>query len=198
MIPLYNLDGKSTCPLGLEMCQNRLAVPTWSYAMEVAPPTQIIELGTYSGGLTIALGVHAYLIGCKITSYERSRAPKQQYTALGQLLGVTFRDEVDLWTCEAEIAELIRRPGRVYVLCDGGDKQRELTTFAQYLKPDDVIAAHDYNHMAEFTQNLELMSWPFCEITPAQAAPAVAAHDLEPWMQSYFDHAGWLVYRKRA
>lgn len=196
MIPLYNTDGNSTCPLGLAMCQNRLAVPTWSYAMEVAPPARIIELGTYSGGLTIALGLHAYNIGCKVWSYEKSKAPKSEYAALGKFLGITFRDEVDLWGCEAEIAGLIGEPGLTYVLCDGGDKPRELMAFAGYLKPGDVIAAHDYNHMAGFTENIEMMAWPWGEVTREQGSVVAAEAGLEPWMQEHFDFAGWLAYRK--
>jgi hypothetical protein len=49
MIPLFNLDGNSTRPLGMAMCQNRLAVPTWSYAMEIHPPARVLEIGSYNG-----------------------------------------------------------------------------------------------------------------------------------------------------
>src|SRR4029077_11527840 len=160
MIPLYETSGKSTSPLGMAMCQNRLAVPTWSYAMEVLPPARIVELGTYSGGLTIALGVHAYHIGAQVITYERSKAPDQRFEALGKFLGITFRDEVDIWACEAEIAAHTQSPGVTFLLCDGGDKPRELATFARYLKPGDVIAAHDYS-----AKNVtdEPHPWPWSE-----------------------------------
>lgn len=197
MIPLYGTNGESTKPLGMAMCQNRLAVPTWSYAMEVLPPARIIELGTYSGGLTIALGVHAYNLTPKayVVSYERSKAPDERYAALGAFLGIRFRDQVDLWSCEREIAQLIQWPGTSYVLCDGGDKPRELATFAKYLKPGDVIAGHDYS-----APNLpnENHPWPWSELRFDDVAFAVSEYRLEPWMQEHFDHAGWLAYRKAA
>jgi hypothetical protein len=196
MIPLFSTDGTSTRPLGMAMCQNRLAVPTWSYAMEVYPPARIVEVGTYSGGLTIALGVHAYNLEprAQITSYERSRAPDERYAALGKFLGITFRDQVDVWDCEREIAEIIKRPGVTYVLCDGGDKARELATFAKYLKSGDVIAGHDYSAANLPAEN---HPWPWRELHAEHAAPVAAEHDLEPWMQEHFDFAGWLVHRKR-
>lgn len=194
MIPLYGTNGESTKPLGMAMCQNRLAVPTWSYAMEVLPPARIIELGTYSGGLTIALGVHAYHLEprAQVISYERSKTPDERYAALGTFLGIRFRDQVDLWACEREIAELIAMPGTTYVLCDGGDKPRELATFARYLKAGDVIAGHDYS-----ASNLpaENHPWPWHECDALTNAVMIE-RGLAPWMQDHFDHAGWLCYRK--
>ena len=197
LFPLYAIDGSGTHPLGLPMCQNRLAVPMWSYAMEVLPPARIIELGSYSGGFAIALGVHAYRIGARVISYERSRAPMQELAALGRFLGVVFRDQVDLWECETEIAELIAGPGTSYVLCDGGSKPRELAVFAQYLKPGDVIAAHDYDAgHALGVPDLE-RPWPWGEISKGDGDAVALVNDLEPWMQEHFDLTGWLAYRRK-
>lgn len=197
MIPLFNTEGSSTKILGMPMNQNRLAVPTWSYAMEVAPPARVIELGTYNGGFTIALGMHAYNLEprARITSYERSKAPDQRFAALGEFLGIRFRDQVDIWTCEGEIADLIRGDGLTYVLCDGGDKPRELATFTQYLKPGDVIAAHDY---ATDDPRVDPHPWPWGEVSIEQGKAVAQANRLEPWLQDHFDLAGWLVYRKAA
>lgn len=196
MIPLYNTNGDSTCPLGLPMCQNRLAVPTWSYAMEIYPPTRIVELGTYGAGFTTAIGVHAYRIGAKIITYDQMIAPDQRFADLAKFLGIVFRNPCDIWKCEDEIAKLIASPGISYVLCDGGDKPRELALFAPYLKPGDVIAAHDYNHMAHFTKDVELMAWPWGEITREQGVEVATANGLEPFLQEHFDFAGWLAFKK--
>jgi hypothetical protein len=197
MIPLYETDGTSTMPLGMAMCQNRLAIPTWSYAMEKFPPARIVEIGTMNGGLTCALGVHAYHLGCKVTTYERSKAPDERFAALAAFLGITFRDQVDMWTLAepgGEIHRLIAGPGRTFVLCDGGDKPRELATFARYLKAGDVIAGHDYS-----ATNLppEGHPWPWGELFAEQGSVVAEQNNLEPFMQEHFDYAGWLAYRKR-
>lgn len=200
MIPLYQLDAASVActPLGFPMCQNRLAVPTWSYAMELHPPKRIVELGTYNGGFTCAIGVHAYRIGTKITSYERARAPDENFAALGKFLGITFRDQVDMWACEGEISKLIAQPGLTYVLCDGGDKQRELATFAKYLKPGDVIASHDYHSKTIKLAPGEPHPWPWSEMPAEHGEAVAAANGLKPFLQEHFDWAGWLAFRKSA
>lgn len=41
------------------------------------------------------------------------------------------------------IGWIISEPGRVLLLCDGGDKPREMRTFCKYLKVNDVAMAHD-------------------------------------------------------
>ena len=191
MFPLFDEGLVTASPFGLQMCQNRLAVPTWSYAMERLPPSQIVEIGSGTGGFTTALGVHAYHLGAKIVSYERDVVNASE---LSRFLGITFRDQVDAWTCVDEITELIQRPGRSYVLCDGGDKPREFATFAAFLKPGDVIAAHDY--VANEALPWGLRPWPWSEIRQTDAAPAVERHGLSPWLQEAFDMAGWLVFKK--
>lgn len=191
MIPLFNTDGQSTSPLGLPMCQNRLAVPYWSWLMEVYPPARIIELGTYGGGFTTALGVHAWRIGAQVTTYDRM-LPDERFLPLGKFLGIEFR-HTDIWAAAPEITQKIQLPGVTYLLCDGGDKKLELATFGASLKPGDVIAAHDYSAPGSAGQ-----WWPWGEVFAEDGAAAIAAHGLVPFHQEHFDHAGWLVLQRPA
>jgi len=190
-IPAYEVGGSAPQPLGMPMCQNRFAVPTWSYAMERHPPARIVEIGTYNGGFTIALGVHAHRIGARVITYDVSRAPDERYADLARFLKIDFRNK-SVWDAEREIAGLIALPGVSYVLCDGGDKRREIATFARYCKPGDVIGAHDYHVAGQDAW------WGWSEIRAEDGAAVAAAHDLEPWLQDHFDTAAWLVYRKRS
>lgn len=197
MIPLWNEAG-STRPMGMPMCQNRLAVPIWSYAMEVLPPRQIIEIGSYNGAFATALGLHARAIGASITTYDIN-PQAQEIVEIGQALGVRYR-ACDVWQALSEIALIIKHPGTTFILCDGGDKPRELDTFAGYAKPGDVIAAHDYDAVAErgdhHVPSLD-RPWPWCETRKADGDRIAAARGLVPWMQEHFDLAGWLAYQKR-
>lgn len=177
--------------MGLPMCQNRLAIPTWSYAMERHPPARIVELGTYAGGFVTALAVHAHQIGTRVVTYDRS-SPNERVIPLGRFLGVDYRWPRDIWACEAEIGALVREPGSTFLLCDGGDKRRELATFARYLKPGDVIAAHDYH-----VRDSHNAWWGWGEINLEDGAAVAAVHDLEPFLQEHFDMAAWLAYRRR-
>jgi len=192
-IPPYERSGGSCRPLGLPMCQNRLAVPTWSYAMEIYPPARIIEIGTYSGGFTIGIAIHARQIGAHVVSFDRNR-PDETLTDLARVLAIEFR-RGDTWELENDIAQLIAAPGVSYLLCDGGDKRRELATFARHLKPGDVIAAHDY--AADDGTGNETTWWGWSEIQKRDGDAVALACDLEPWLQDHFDTAAWLAYRRR-
>jgi len=206
MIPLFNTNGESTCPLGMAMNQNRLAVPFWSWAMEVYRPARIIELGSYNGGFTTALAVHAWNlgrhapdgIGCKVITYDRMVAPDQRFADLSAFLGVQFRT-CDLYAPEtvAEITELVRCPGQTFLLCDGGDKKLEVNTYAGVLKPGDVIAGHDYNVLASSPEIADPDKWwPWTELRKEDVATAVTNAGLVPFHQNHFDMAGWLAYQK--
>jgi len=197
LLPLYSLKGMASRPFGMYAAQNRLAIPTWSYAMEMHPPARLIELGTYSGGFITALALHARFIGAKVVTYDRSPADVQ-IVPIGRDLGVDFR-VADIWQSEEEIAQLITGPGVSYVLCDGGDKPRELATFARYLKPGDVIASHDYNSLEGTSMPIQegfLPYWPWVEIRKAQGEEVAEQNALRPFYQDHFDMAGWLAYWK--
>jgi hypothetical protein len=195
MIPLFDSSSvRQQKILGFPMNQNRMAVPTWSYAMELEPPRRIIELGAYNGGFTICLALHVYNLRvndhreCRIYSYDLCDAPTSHWGRLASELGIIFTTG-NVFDNEAKIAALIKEPGPTWLLCDNGSKVKEFNTFAQYLKPGDVIAAHDYFTGPEV--------WCSSEIFPADVADTVKEFSLEPWLQEHFDLAAWLVYKKK-
>lgn len=192
LFPLVTIPGGTASPMGFPMCQNRLAVPTWSYAMEMYPPARIIELGSYNGGFTIAIGLHAYRIGAQVVSYDRMVAPSEDFEDIAAFLGIEFR-LADIFAKADEIVSLIQGPGVTYLLCDGGDKTLEFNTFSQHIKPGDVIAAHDY-----MVDPSCPTYWVCSEIRRDDVLSSVGSYDLEPFYQEHFDMAGWLAYRKRS
>jgi hypothetical protein len=199
-LPYYNIDGTSTCPLGFPMSQNRMAVPTWSHAFEIYPPARVLELGTAGGGFITALAVHAWNLEPRaaVHTWDLSQ-PNEKIAPLAAFLGVQFH-VADIWESEAEIRQLIASPGVTYLLCDGGDKARELATFASSCKPGDVLAAHDYDAVHDRDPSVPLSErpWQWSEIRMAHGDTVATANDLEPWRQDAFDAAGWLVFKRRA
>lgn len=157
---------------------------TWSYAFEKYSPQTIIEIGTGTGGFTNLLGIQAWNSGAFVHTFDIDPSPTN---ALSAILPIIFYRE-DCFGAEQKIAELINSPGRTYLLCDGGDKPREFNTFAKYLKPGDIIAAHDY-----FT---DVEHWWWNEITNEDVAATVKEQKLEPFMVREFDKAGWLAFKK--
>lgn len=193
-IPLWDFGSPAAVPFGLPMCQNRAAIPTWSFAMERLPPARIIEIGTFAGGFATALALHASQIGAPLITYDLA-IPNEKLQPLAESLGVRFRVG-DMWTPELtnEIIQYIQSPGTTFLLCDGGNKPREMETFAPYLKPGDVIASHDY--APPDGPRGDDVYWPCGEITLEHGQKVAAANGLSPWMQEHFDIAAWLVYRK--
>ena len=196
LFPLWNYDetghdtGIPVSPLGFITNQNRMAIPTWSYAMETYRPARIVEIGAYNGGFTCALAIHAYNIGARVYSFDRSEIPNAKYKALGDFLGIHWF----VMDCFSEqgistIMDLVKLPGVTYLLCDGGNKVLEITTFAPFLKPGDVIAGHDY-YVARPDY------WPRTELPIEQVEAALSSNSFVPFMQEYFDAAAWLVFRK--
>lgn len=188
--PLYETGGKQTKPLGFPMCQNRLAVPLWSYVMELLEPKTIIEIGSLNGGFTTALGVHAWRIGCEIYSFDTCVAPDENWKALAQFLRISFVNR-DCFSLEGKsmISRMLQANGTTILMCDGGNKAAEFNEFAQGLKPGGIIAAHDHCKDGEF--------WVCSEIKKEDVNETVDKCGLEPFMQESFDMAGWLVYRKK-
>jgi len=194
--PLWSETEPPARPLGLPMCQNRIAVPMWSHAMEVLPPARILEIGSYNGAFATALGLHAFMIGAPIDTYDLN-PPDERIAPIGRALGVTFHAG-DVWGALPLIEAKIAAPGVSFVLCDGGDKRRELAALAPALKPGDVIAAHDYDAAHELDPMIPASdrAWPWSEIRKSDGDAVARAHGLVPWLQDRFDTAGWLVYRK--
>ena len=93
-------------------------------------------------------------------------------------------------SCLEEIKSSIRSPGVSVVLCDGGDKPREFRILAEYLKPGDVIAAHD------FMDHGSTVHWRSCEIQSKDVAQTCLDFNLVPWNHEIFEQAAWLVKRK--
>lgn len=182
--PLFELDGPTLC-MGLDMNQNRMAVPVWSYAMEKYPPQRIIEIGSYNGGFALALAFAGWNEGVTVYSYDVMEAPKEEWRDLARFLQVHFL----LGNCfglEEEIRQLVQQPGVTFLLCDGGDKPREFNTFAKHLKPGDVIAAHDFG----------TIYWPWVEISLDRVAGAIEREQLRRWMPDVFNLGGWLAFVK--
>lgn len=188
MIPLYNPQGPQYV-LGMPCAQNRLALPTWSYAFEMHRPARIIEIGSGTGGFTIGLAIASRSYKTCVFSIDQTEAPSEEFKTLAIDLEIRFikADILSEGTTEF-IGNLTELPGTTYVLCDGGDKLRELETFSKFLKPGDVIGAHDYFTTHEF--------WTWTEIQESDARVVAKENNLERWMADVFAAAAWLVYRK--
>jgi hypothetical protein len=153
---------------------------------QLEPATTIVELGTFNGGLTTILADHPISEQATITTFDLQPVafdnPKiTQYTG-------------DIFSHESLIRDLIAQPGHTIVFCDGGNKVEEVRTFCRYLKPGDLICAHDYGYKAGHQLQF---GWPVCEITYADVQTALEANGCEAFGTQFMSPAVWGCWRKK-
>lgn len=128
--------------LGFNMQQQKGVVEAVHELLLTVEPSRIIELGTGFGGLTVFFGLYGYKHECDVVTYDNE--PKDEAVSdLIAFLGVE-RYILDIFSIVDQISKRIAEPGKTILICDNGNKVREVNTFAGALKPGDVIMAHDY------------------------------------------------------
>lgn len=196
-------DKGGTRFLGLLMGQNQHALPAFdtlfkTLEREGTPPKTIIELGTSHGGFSLFLHLYSLVSGAHFVTYDRSGFVPT-YRALFQRWQVDYRqaDVLHDPATRAEIAALIAAPGQTVLLCDNGDKVREFALYAPYLKPGDLVLAHDYCiDTSTFERDYRDRIWSFCEVTEADIEPVCQQCHLTPFLQGVMALAVWACRRK--
>ncbi len=188
--PLYHLTGPYNMRIQeFEMSQNLIAPAAWALAILRHRPAMVIEIGTDKGGFSNLLSSFVAGYGGEFHTMDvKFGGDTAKYPLYGN---ATFHQ----WNCFEHINEmrvLMQRAGQCFLLCDGGDKKREFNFFADFLKPGDVIAAHDWR--GEGNPPFDFWSWS--EITPENIQPAVAKHGLVDFMPEWFQFSAWCVKQK--
>jgi hypothetical protein len=156
--------------------------------------TNIIEIGTYNGGLTSWL-FDNLKEGGKLISYDIDGTINQ-----ANRKDIDFRVE----SCFDEqpfkdIIELIQSEGRTLVVCDGGDKPKEFNTFSEYLKSGDVIIAHDFAESEEeWKEKTDYWQWPYeADTTPQSIEEGIIKNNLEAYKYEEMKFLLWASYIKK-
>jgi hypothetical protein len=156
----------------------------------------IIEIGLYNGGLS------SYIFDSKeekttFVSYdiapEINEAAKKR-NDIDFRIGDCFEEKYT-----NEIIELINKPGKTLMICDGGNKTKEFNLFSKYLKSNDVIILHDYKHTAESWKMMaEYWQWPYgFETSYDEIKDAVIENDLKEYRNEEFNFFAWGSYIKK-
>jgi cephalosporin hydroxylase len=134
-------------PLGVSCSLTWYDLGAIAHILQTARIRTVLEIGVEHGGLAAWLAAYcratntcAYL-GIDITL--NALAPFVRETIGMMLL------EKDAWseTTVAEVAELLAvAPAPALIICDGGDKPKELHLYAPLLRPGDVLIGHDYHN----------------------------------------------------
>jgi len=176
--------------LGFKMTQRPEVFMMFNYLFNNEKFERIIEIGTHLAGLSLFLAYCAFAKNMEFYTFDIRLKNSIAREKVKELKGNV--DVIDVFTSEGTsiIKRLIESPGRVLLLCDGGNKIKEVNRFSKYLKMSDVIMAHDYFPTKKDSKNSTL--WKSCEITDLSVKDICDKNDLHPFYQEHFKEAVWL------
>lgn len=128
---------------GIRMLQTFADLRLWEWVLSNHPVRSVIELGTGNGAFSLYLAMQcamreAHLLTVDLyANHHFSRAPLPVQQVVGDMWGPAVQGDVRRWLADAN-----HHPALLF--CDGGNKPRELQTFASWLAPGDLAAVHDY------------------------------------------------------
>lgn len=167
---------------GIEMSSNYYVFHIFSEIIKHNPQiTKIVELGTYTGSMSIALGLLGVLNNKQFITYDIKNNTKSNVKELLiNNLGVLCenKDIHDLEIRKQIFKEHFNEP--IYLLCDNGNKRGEFIDFVPQLKSSSVVSVHDYG--VEFYEE----DWKIHEniLTPFNEVD---------WMKHNVQLATWVV-----
>ncbi len=173
--------------------------------IQTVKPNTILEIGTASGGLSLMIRDILNELGLynsNLITYDVNN-PEYLYGHLNNEIKIDIRvknifnhpysDIVD----KEEIEEIFNTDGPIIVFCDGGSKKNEFNILSKYLRPGDVILAHDYAKNEEFLlENLHGKIWDWLEITDNDIQDCVKRENLVSYLQDEFTNVVWVCKMK--
>jgi predicted O-methyltransferase YrrM len=170
---------------------------------QTVKPSQILEIGTAHGGLTLLIRDlldEVNLTDCQLTSYDVLDFPRyglQNAINGGAKINFILKDVFNHQYSELvevdEIVNYIQQTGTTIVLCDGGSKKNEFRIISKFLKPGDIIMAHDYAFNQEyFEANIKDKIWNWLEIQDSDIEEPSNQNGLSPFQQDNFTNVVWV------
>jgi len=131
-----------------------------NYLLDINP-SRILELGTANGGLTHIL---RSLTDIPILTIDKEI--NFNWDRVNNYADILTGDFYDSLFQHKHILPYINQLGTTLVLCDGYEKVKQYNVFVKFIKPNDVIAVHDYFPTKEyFKKEIEGKTWNWCMIT---------------------------------
>lgn len=134
-------------PLGVSCSLTWLDLGAIAHILQTAHIRAVLEVGVEHGGLAAYLAAY-----CRATPTCTYLGIDITLNALAPFVRETIGPmilERDAWSIHT-IAEVGRwlavAPAPALIICDGGDKPKELKLYAPLLRPGDVLIGHDYHN----------------------------------------------------
>jgi hypothetical protein len=160
------------------------------------PLDLVVEIGTALGGFIEFL--HDFKtehnLGYKLISFD-IEDPHNTHDKLIRK-GINIQ-HIDIF--EYDLQSLIKQHGKTLLLCDGGDKPKEFSTFSAIIKVGDIIMAHDYAPNLEiFGRDFLNKKWNWLEIQDEDIEKCSASNLLVPYKFETFADISWVCKIKKS
>jgi cephalosporin hydroxylase len=140
--------------MGVPMIQAWQDLMLWERFLHQYNPKFILELGTFNGGLSTFLAVQSWALEAGFMTVDwHSWADHSHPLWRTMKIDKNFW-QVDMW--EPEFTEIFQdllsgeHNHPFLLVCDGGNKPKEMQIFGPMLRPGDLITCHDWlNEIAE-------------------------------------------------
>ena len=128
---------------GIKMSSNYQTLDLLSRVIEQNPHlTQFIEIGTFTGSLSIYLGLESSRRNGQCLTIDIQKQFSEQTGILFEKLGIAFW-EMDVFKERDRLFERFSNP--LFLLCDGGNKADEFAMCVPLLKSGSIVCVHDYS-----------------------------------------------------
>ena len=172
-------------------------------------PSQVLEIGTARAGLTLIIRdlldetglnetpIHTYDTACDGEPLQKDIQSGAKIKFFSENMFNSVYDDLINELDPNGLPPFIQRPGVSLVLCDGGCKKCEVNVLSKFLKPGDIIMAHDYAPNASyFEDNINGKIWNWHEIQDSDVQSAVENYSLQPCLQDEFLKGVWMCKKK--
>jgi cephalosporin hydroxylase len=189
---------------GLSIEQRPDIIYPFSILLNKIEPNTIIEIGTFAGALSLILYDLTDKIGSKIITYDINSAnylkdivTKNNLERIKVITQNIFSDNYGSVE-NTEIEQLISDPNnKILLLCDGGCKKCEFNLLSKYLKPGDIIMAHDYSPNKDyFDERMLNKIWNWHEIQNSDIEDSIQKYNLQTYMKEEFLSVAWACFKK--
>ena len=144
--PLWKHTGQ-IWPIGVSCSLTWLDLGAIAHILHAAHIRLVIEIGVEHGGLAAYLAAYCHYTGCVYRGIDITLNALDP--TVRAEMAHTQIEERDAWsaaTVARVAAWLAEHDGPALIICDGGDKPKELKLYAPLLRPGDVLIGHDYHN----------------------------------------------------
>jgi cephalosporin hydroxylase len=133
-------------PMGVSCSLTWYDVGAILHVVQSARIRTVLEVGVEHGGLASLLRAYGGYTGLVYRGIDITLAPLHTVVRERDASAIDQRDAWDAATVVEMGQWLGENPAPALIICDGGDKPRELHLYAPLLRDGDVMLGHDYHN----------------------------------------------------